>query len=274
MDAKADEMKIVILESKEQVAAAAADIVEELVRTEPACTLGLATGRTPVRLYKELTLRFVAGRMSFNQVSTFNLDEFVGLSRNNKWSYANYMRENFFSQVDLQESNTFMPTCLDIRDRRIVCEKYEYEIRERGGVDLQILGIGANGHIGFNEPTSSLSSRTRVKTLTQQTVEDNCSRVEQCEPHSQLAITMGIATILDARRIVLLAMGQVKAPALAAAIEGPVAAVCPASSLQLHRDVTVIADADAATELKYFGYYRSVQEIDMNLLPAARTTQN
>ena len=258
-------MKIMILESKDQVVTAAADMVEELVRKKPACTLGLATGSTPVRLYEELAGRFIAGRMSFAQVSTFNLDEFIGFSRSNKRSYAHYMREHFFSRVDLRATNTFLPTCLDVRDRRNVCERYEYEIRERGGVDLQILGIGANGHIGFNEPTSSLSSRTRVKTLTPQTVRDGSQPLERGKSKPVLAITMGIATILDARSIVLLAMGRAKAPAVAAAIEGPVSAMCPASSLQFHRDVTVITDADAAGELKYLEYYRSVHEIEKSL---------
>ena len=169
------------------------------------------------------------------------------------------------TRVDLRATNTFLPTCLDVRDRRNVCERYEYEIRERGGVDLQILGIGANGHIGFNEPTSSLSSRTRVKTLTPQTVRDGSQPLERGKSKPVLAITMGIATILDARSIVLLAMGRAKAPAVAAAIEGPVSAMCPASSLQFHRDVTVITDADAAGELKYLEYYRSVHEIEKSL---------
>lgn len=266
-------MKIVILDSKDQVATTAADIVEKLVRNKPNCTLGLATGSTPVRLYEELTRRFETGRLSFDQVSTFNLDEFIGIDQRDIWSYAHYMREHFFSRVDLQEDNTHLPTCIDVRDRRLVCETYEYEIRDRGGIDLQILGIGANGHIGFNEPTSSLGSRTRVKTLTPQTVEDYSQEVEQGESDSRLAITMGIATILDARKIVLLAMGRAKAPALSAAIEGPVAAMCPASSLQLHRDVTVIADAEAAADLKYLEYYRSVQEVDWSLPPPTRITR-
>ena len=258
-------MKIMILESKDQVVNAAADMVEGLVRKRPACTLGLATGSTPVRLYEELARRFIAGRISFAQVSTFNLDEFIGFGRNHKWSYAHYMSEHFFSRVDLQATNTFLPTCLDVRDRRDVCERYEHEIRGRGGVDLQILGIGVNGHIGFNEPTSSLTSRTRVKTLTPQTVRDSGQSLQRDKAKPILAITMGIATILDSRRIVLLAMGGAKAPAVAAAVEGPVSAMCPASSLQFHRDVTVIADTDAAAELKYLEYYRSVHEIEKDL---------
>ena len=266
-------MKIVILDSKDQVATAAADIVEKLVRNQPKCTLGLATGSTPVRLYEELTRRFETGRLSFDQVSTFNLDEFIGIDQRDIWSYSHYMREHFFSRVDLQEDNTHLPTCIDVRDRRLVCETYEYEIRDRGGIDLQILGIGANGHIGFNEPTSSLSSRTRVKILTPQTVGHNSRERKHDKSQPLLAITMGIATILDARSIVLLALGRGKAAALAAAVEGPVAAMCPASSLQLHHDVTVIADAHAAVGLKYLEYYRRVQLIESSLPTPANVAQ-
>ena len=193
-------MKIVILESKDQVARVAADIVEKLIRKNPTCTLGLATGSTPLRLYEELTRRYIAGRMSFAQVSTFNLDEYIELSQSNKRSYAYYMREHLFCRVDLQASNTFLPSCPDTWDRQSVCEKFEYEIREHGGVDLQILGIGANGHIGFNEPTSSFGSRTRVKTLTPRTVKDNSKLLKRGKSQPRLAITMGIATILDARK--------------------------------------------------------------------------
>ena len=260
-------MKVVILESKDEVASVAADIVEESVCYNPACTLGLATGATPLRLYEELTRRYVAGRISFAQVSTFNLDEYVGLSPSDKRSFAHYMREHFFSRVDLQASSSFLPLCPDIRDRQSVCEKYEYEIGKLGRVDLQILGIGANGHIGFNEPTSSLDSRTRVKVLTPRTVKDNSKSLGKGESQPRLAITMGIATILDARRIVLMATGRAKATAVAAAIEGPISAICPASSLQLHRDVTVIMDVNAAVGLKYLDYYKSMHEIDKSIPP-------
>ena len=258
-------MKIVVLESKDQVACAAADIVEQLVRRNPDCTLGLATGNTPVRLYEELTRRYIAGRISYAQVSTFNLDEFIGLSRSNERSFAYYMREHLFSRVDLRARNTFLPSCPDPSDRQSVCDKFEHEIREHGGVDLQILGIGANGHIGFNEPTSSFASRTRVKALTARTVQDNRKSIKHGISPSRLAITMGIATILDARKIVLMATGRVKASAVAAAIEGPVSAICPASSLQFHGDVTFIVDEEAAVGLKYLEYYRTVHEIEKGL---------
>lgn len=262
---KPTRLKIVILETRDEVAQAAADVVENQIRQKPASTLGLAAGKTPMRLYEELVRRHVNRGLSFAGITTFNLDEYIGLAGNNKRSYSHYMREHLFSRVDLKLRNTFLPSCPDIRARATICKEFENQIRERGGIDLQILGIGSNGHIGFNEPSSSIGSRTRVKTLTPGTLGDNSGPIENGKSQPRLAITMGIATILDARRIVLMATGRVKAPAVAAAIEGPISAMCPASSLQLHRDVTFIVDSGAASELRNRAYYKRVDAIERNL---------
>ena len=254
-----------ILETSDEVAQAAADMVEDQIRRKPASTLGLATGKTPKGLYEELVRRHVKLGLSFAETTTFNLDEYIGLTGNNKRSCSHYMREHLFSRVDLQLRNTFLPTCPNIRARATICEEFENQIRERGGIDLQILGIGSNGHIGFNEPSSSIGSRTRVKTLTPRTLGDNSTPIGSGKSQPRLAITMGIATILDAKRVLLMATGRVKAPAVAAAIEGPISAMCPASSLQLHRDVTFIVDGGAAAALGNRAYYKRVDAIERNL---------
>ena len=196
---------------------------------------------------------------AFAGVSTFNLDEFVGLAPEDERSYAFYMQAHFFSRVDLQPGNTFLPSCTNVAAHEAVCDDYEAAIRERGGIDLQLLGIGTNGHIGFNEPSSSLGSRTRIKTLTPRTLRDNESS------DLQLAITMGIATIMDAENVLLLATGAAKAEAVAGTVEGPVSANCPASVLQFHRRATLICDQDAAARLINRKYYLDVQAIEANL---------
>ena len=262
---KSTKLKIVIRESRDEVAQATADIVEDQIRRKPASILGLATGKTPMRLYEELVRRHINRGLSFSEITTFNLDEYIGLTGNDKRSYSHYMREHLFSRVDLKLRNTFLPSCPDIKARTTICEEFENQILKRGGIDLQILGIGSNGHIGFNEPSSSIGSRTRVKTLTPRTMGDNSSPIENGKSQPRLAITMGIATILDAHRIVLMATGKVKATAVAAAIEGPVSAMCPASSLQLHRDVTFIVDGGAAAELRNRSYYKRVDAIERKL---------
>jgi len=248
-------MEIVILKEAKNVADMGAELVAELLRVSPAAVLGLATGGTQLALYRELVEKHRAGDISFAQVTTFNLDEYLGITADNPQSYRAYMRRELFDRVDIDPGRTFLPECGQGLNPVLVGPAYEKAISAAGGIDLQVLGIGANGHIGFNEPSSSLNSRTRVKTLTRQTVEDNSRLFGAGEFQPRLAVTMGIATIMDARRILMLATGGNKAEAVAQMIEGPVTAMCPASILQLHERVTVLLDEAAAGQLQNRDYY-------------------
>ncbi|MCB1053666.1 MAG: glucosamine-6-phosphate deaminase, partial [Acidobacteria bacterium] len=224
--------------------------------------LGLATGSTPLAMYKILIERCETGDISFRNVKTFNLDEYVGLGENHPQSYRNYMQRHFFDFIDVLLRNTHVPDG-GASDPTLVGPEYELRIKEAGGIDLQILGIGANGHIGFNEPSSSLSSRTRIKTLTPKTIQDNSRFFKKGEFQPHLAITMGIGTILEAKQIVLMACGRSKARAIAAAIEGSITAMVPATSLQLHPHAMLVLDRSAASELRlvdYYNFVRSEQE--------------
>ncbi|HET8541716.1 MAG TPA: glucosamine-6-phosphate deaminase [Anaeromyxobacter sp.] len=250
-------MEVIILPSATEAALAAARVVARLVREKPHAVLGLATGETPRRLYEELVRAHREEGLDLSRVTTFNLDEYVGLDEAHPASYVRYMRENLFRHVNLRPDRTHVP---DGRaaDVDAACAAYEEAIRAAGGVDLQLLGLGADGHIGFNEPTSSLASRTRVKTLTAATREAIRAGLPAGEEAPRHVITMGIGTILEARRCVLVAFGARKAAAVAKAVEGPVTALVPASALQLHARTTVLLDEDAARQLALAAYYRDV----------------
>ena len=251
-------LEILIVENREKIADKAAEFVCQMVRHKLRAVLGLATGNTPTGLYRRLIQHYEAGDLSFGQVSTFNLDEYLGLAPGSPQSYRHFMARELFDRVDIPAGNTYLPECAQDQDPRAVGPAYEALIAAHGGIDMQILGIGRNGHIGFNEPTSSLASRTRVKTLTRRTVEDNHRLFGRDEFQPQLAITMGIATILDARRILLLAAGEHKAAAIRAAVEGAISAMHPASVLQQHPRVRVVLDEAAASQLELQDYYRWV----------------
>jgi glucosamine-6-phosphate deaminase len=248
-------MQIVIFENAQQVAENAAQWVEELINKKSDAVLGLATGSTPISLYKKLVAKHQADELSFANTTSFNLDEYLGIDENNAQSYRHFMNQNLFDHVDIDKSKTFLPTCNQGENPRVQGLAYEEKIKQAGGIDLQILGIGANGHIGFNEPTSSLGSRTRIKTLTQQTLNDNSRLFADDEFQPTLAMTMGIATILDARYVLLMATGENKASAVKSMITGPLSAVCPASALQLHENTIVLLDKTAASELEDQEYY-------------------
>jgi len=245
-----------ILDSAQAVAVKAAEICAELIQRKPDARLGMATGTTPQALYAELIRRNQLGHLSFSRIETFNLDEYLGLGPQHPQSFRRAMRDGLFAQVDIEPANTHFPAG-DAADPAAEAEAYEALIRARGGIDLQILGIGRNGHIGFNEPGSSLGSRTRVKTLSRATLRDNQLRDPDFEGPT-MAITMGIGTILDAKALLMLATGAAKAPAVAAALEGPLAASCPASAIQLHPRATVVLDPEAAAELRLTDYYELV----------------
>ncbi|MDX2418510.1 MAG: glucosamine-6-phosphate deaminase, partial [Xanthomonadales bacterium] len=236
-------------------AATGAKLVGELLSVRPAAVLGLATGSTQLTLYRQLVERYKKSKISFRQVSSFNLDEYLGITADNPQSYRSYMDREFFNRIDIDKHNTHLPYCEEGQNPIFVGPAYEQKIIEAGGIDLQFMGIGANGHIGFNEPSSSLGSRTRVKTLTRQTFKDNSRLFSETEFQPKLAITMGIASIMDARKILLLATGESKAAAVSKMVEGPVSAMCPASVLQMHQHVTVLLDEAAASGLKNREYY-------------------
>jgi glucosamine-6-phosphate deaminase len=248
-------MEIVIRETAESATGVAVRIIANLLRDKPRPVLGLATGSTPLLLYRTL----IEMNLDWSNVTTFNLDEYIGLPREHPQTYHTYMWENLFKHINISKDNIHLPdgNALDIPAS---CADYESRIRDAGGIDLQVLGIGTDGHIGFNEPTSSLASRTRIKTLSRRTREDNARFFgsESEVPHH--VITMGIGTIMEARTNLLLAFGESKARAIAEAVEGPVASVNPASILQMHPAVKVCLDEAAASELKRADYYRWAYE--------------
>ncbi len=251
-------MEVIILDNADAVAHFGAQRICELINKKPKAVLGLATGSTPINMYQHLIGLYRQQQVDFGQVTTFNLDEYIGIQSDSLQSYRSFMNRELFDAINIDQANTYLPNCESGENPRQVGAAYEKKIAEAGGIDLQILGIGSNGHIGFNEPTSSLASRTRVKTLTQTTVDDNSRLFSEQEFQPHLAMTMGIATILDARRTLLLATGEQKASAVHAAVEGPLTAMCPASALQLHERATFILDEAAACKLQHLDYYRWV----------------
>jgi glucosamine-6-phosphate deaminase len=263
-------MDVIICGDSDAVAAEGAALVLQVLQKKSNAVFGLASGNTPLAMYKRLIHDSRAAGLSFRDVTTFNLDEYLGLQPTDAQSYRAYMQRELFDHIDIHPGNTFLPECGAGVDPLEVGPAYEALIRSRGGIDLQILGIGRNGHIGFNEPTSSLKSRTRIKTLTRETVSANRKLFDDAARQPKLAITMGIATILDASHIVLLATGRHKAEAVRQSVEGPVSAMCPASILQLHEKVTVLLDEEAASELALRDYYGWVAEQKRNVLDSRK----
>ena len=252
-------VEIIIQPDPESASQVAARMIARLLREKPDAVLGLATGSTPLLLYRELVRLHRAGQLDFSRVTTFNLDEYVGLPAEHPQSYHSFMSNNLFQHVNVPPQHIHIP---DGRASDIpgYCKNYEAQVRAAGGIDLQVLGIGTDGHLGFNEPSSSLASRTRIKTLTAQTRRDNARFFgsEDLVPHH--VITMGVGTVMEARQCLLLAFGAHKAHAVADAAEGPVTAMNPASMLQLHPTVKFCLDASAATQLHRADYYRWVYE--------------
>ncbi len=252
-------MQVIVKPSYEEMSRAAAQVVVRVLHSKPNAVLGLATGSTPLALYQELVRLHHEDGLDFSQVTTFNLDEYVGLSRNDSQSYHYFMHENLFKHINIARSNIYIPSGTT-DNFSAFCTWYEQRIRDCGGIDLQILGIGSDGHIAFNEPSSSLGSRTRIKTLAKSTIEDNSRFFERPEDVPIYAITMGVGTILEAKRIMLLANGPNKAEAMAAAIEGPITSMITASALQMHPDVICYLDEEAAARLKSVDYYKWIEE--------------
>lgn len=250
-------MEIIIQKSPEAGSEVAGRIVARLIKYKPAAVLGLATGSTPVMLYREMIKWHKEQGLDFSRATTFNLDEYVGLSADHHASYHRFMHENLFSGINVPEKRIHIPDGLT-KDLVSFCAAYEKSIRDAGGIDLQVLGIGSDGHLGFNEPTSSFASHTRIKTLDEQTVKDNQRFFKLGEEVPRHVITMGLGSIMDARTCLLLAFGENKAEAVAAMAEGPVSAMVPATILQFHRDTRIILDEAAASKLKKADYYKWV----------------
>lgn len=250
-------MEVILQETADVASAIAGKIVGRLIKEKPNAVLGLATGSTPLGLYRELIRLHREEGLDFSQVTTFNLDEYIGVDGEHPCSYRRFMMENLFSGLNIPDSQIHIPDGL-AADIPAHCDAYEAEIEAAGGIDLQVLGIGSDGHLGFNEPTSSLASRTRIKTLTRETREDNARFFDRLEDVPHHCITMGMGTILESRSCLMLAFGDNKAPAVAQSIEGPISAMVPASALQLHPHVYVLLDAPAAAQLTRKDYYHHV----------------
>jgi glucosamine-6-phosphate deaminase len=250
-------MEIIIQPTPEAASLIAANIIANLVRDKPNCVLGLATGGTPILMYRELARRHRGETLDFARVTTFNLDEYVGLPPEHPQSYHAFMHEHLFRHVNIADKNIHIPNGL-AKSIPAECAAFEAAIRGAGGIDLQVLGIGTDGHIGFNERSSSLASRTRIKTLTEQTRRDNARYFGSPEDVPMHVITMGVGTIMEARQVLLLAFGENKAQAVAAAVEGPISAMNPASILQMHPVAKALLDEPAAAQLTLGDYYRWV----------------
>ena len=248
-------MEVVILEKPSDVGRLAAGHVAEVVRAAPEAVIGLATGSSPAVIYADLARRVRAGEISFALATGFALDEYVGIPREDPQSYASVISREVVGPLGFDPSRVRVPDgcSADVNQAAI---EYDQAIAAAGGIDVQILGIGANGHVGFNEPTSSFASRTRVKTLAPRTREDNSRFFTDGSLVPIHCITQGLGTILEARQLVLVAQGAAKAEAIARAVEGPVSSMVPASVLQLHPHATVIVDEAAASQLLLSDYYR------------------
>ncbi len=232
----------------------------DLIHRKPTCVLGMATGTTPLGMYTELIRMHSEEGLDFSRVETFNLDEYVGLAPSHPQSYRAFMQTNLFDHLNIDPRNTHVPDG-QAQDFDRFCQQYEQRIRDSGGIDMQILGIGTDGHIAFNEPGSSLGSRTRLKTLAPETIQDNARFFGgNADAVPRQALTMGVGTILESRLCMLLATGESKAKAIRDTVEGPVTAQVTASALQLHRDVIVVVDDEAGRLLERRDYYRHVEQ--------------
>jgi len=252
-------MEITITSNYDEMSKVSAQIIAEEIQRKHDLVLGLATGDTPIGTYQELVRIHKEEGLDFSKVKSFNLDEYLGLAPLHKNSYNYFMWENLVKHININPENVYIPQG-NIKDPEEFCQWYEEQIKKVGGIDLQILGIGADGHIAFNEPGSSFASRTRIKALDKQTIEDNARFFDKTEDVPRFAITMGVGTIMAARKILLIANGEKKANVCAQFIEGPVTSQITASALQLHSYVNIVLDKDAASKLERTEYYNWVRD--------------
>lgn len=249
-------MEIVVCKDKAEASRLAAQMITDAVRKNPKLVLGLATGSTPVAMYDEMAKAVKAKKVSYRQVKSWNLDEYVGLPGTHDQSYRYFMNENLFRKIDIQLKNTHVLNGM-AKDPEKECRAYEAQIKKAGGIDIQVLGIGSDGHIAFNEPGTSLNSRTSVVYLTPSTIKDN-ARLFFGGDMSKVptrALSMGVGTICEARKIILLAFGKNKADAVKGMVEGGMSQFCTASALQAHNDAWVFCDEESASKLKLRKYY-------------------
>lgn len=247
-------MEIVICKTREEASKIAADMITEAVKKNPKIILGLATGSTPVPMYTEMAKAVKAKKVSYKTVRTWNLDEYVGLPGTHDQSYRYFMNKNLFEKIDIKISNTHVLNGL-AKNPEKECRAYEAQIKKAGGIDIQVLGIGSDGHIAFNEPGTSLKSRTGVVYLTPQTIKDNARFFKSAKDVPTRALSMGVGTICEAKKIILLAFGKNKANAVAGCVEGGMSQFCTASALQAHNDAWIFCDEEAASKLKLAKYY-------------------
>lgn len=249
-------MEVIICPTERRVGEiGAAKVAQIAAGVGPGVVLGVATGSSPLATYAELVTLVATGELDLSQASAFALDEYVGLPYTHPQSYHDTIRRTVTEPLGLDPSRVHVP---DGMNPEGAGERYEAAIRDAGGVDIQILGVGTNGHVGFNEPTSSLASRTRIKTLAPRTLADNARFFDSIDDVPKHCITQGLGTIMDARHVVLVATGQGKAEAIAAIIEGPITSMWPGSVLQMHQHVTLVIDTAAASELALAEYYTQV----------------
>jgi glucosamine-6-phosphate deaminase len=247
-------MEVIIRKNADSAADLVARLTVKAIKGNPALTLGLATGRTMEVVYDKIVEIHKKGEVNFSRCSSYNLDEYVGLAPEDENSYRSYMNKFLFDRVNINKSKTNVPLGM-AKDLQAECRRYEESIRKSGGIDFQLLGIGTSGHIGFNEPMSSLNSLTSVKALTKATIEQNSPLFPKPEMMPRRAITMGVKTILGSKKAVLLATGDSKADIIAKAVEGPLCAAVTASALQLHEHCIVVMDEAAAKKLTMRDYY-------------------
>ena len=234
-------MRVIVCEDYKEMSLRAAKLVASQMILKPDCTLGLATGSTPIGMYDELVRMYESGEIDFSEVTSFNLDEYYPISPENDQSYRYFMNEHLFSRVNIDMARTHVPNGL-AEDTDAECENYENMINKAGGVDLQILGIGQNGHIGFNEPDNNLNTVTHLTELTQSTIDANSRFFEKREDVPTKALTMGMGSIFKARKIIVMANGKAKKDAVRKLISGKITTECPVTFLNLHSDVTLICD--------------------------------
>ncbi len=257
-------MRVVICEHQDEAADLVADEIIKALKEKPDLVLGLATGSTPIGVYERLIRAHREGGADFSKVQTFNLDEYLGLSGDHPQSYRYFMRKNLFDGLELVESQSHFPPSQGL-GLLAKCQEFENKIENSGGIDIQLLGIGSNGHIGFNEPTSSFASRTRLKTLCDKTLRDNARFYGPGEEQPSVAATMGIGTILGARRVLLQAFGSGKAQAIQASVEGAMSSFWPASALQMHARAEFYLDVASAERLSLRDYYQTVRKSEQEL---------
>lgn len=238
-------MKLIVVNNYEELSKVAAKEFSKIIKEKENAVLGLATGGSPVGMYKELIRMYEQKELNFSKTTTVNLDEYIGLNPEHNQSYRYFMNNNLFNHINIDKSNTFVPNGL-AEDLEAQCKEYDQKISELGGIDIQLLGVGNNGHIAFNEPNSELSSGTHIISLTDNTIEANARFFDNIDDVPRKAITMGVGGIMKAKKIILIASGESKAEAIKGIFSGKITTANPATMLQMHRDVTVIVDEAAA----------------------------